>query len=452
MKKNLFYLFALICSMSLFTACSDDDDPAWTKIPSQTISAENLSLTTNTQSNPNASVKLAMSDEQNGILTLSKAIRGLDEVEVNVTVTEQVDGSFKFQGEKNVETTTKAVADLVSSTNVKVEGTITLDGKAEIAVTTAATGNLVKKWMLCDAITFNDKSKIEHAPFRLNWVSPYKDDKGQNEGLAADNIQHMGSIVISGMMAKLLKDVEFKANGSIVANYAKDVDINQEDIISGIFGGEGLPSTDDVTWLTSPANLAYWYVGGDYVYVLLDIPAIVTEAMKDVEDSSMTPESILQIVEMVKGMSGAQIKELLGGLLSSMGNDNVLSKLDLTKISDNDIEKLIGYVVNGFPLSYQLSEVTLKNGSKVDDVHIYLDKDLFDIFMPALYPMLPDLDVMVKNMTIEMYGQTVPVWNLVEGLTAMKSLTELEGIWKATTLFNVGLDLVTGSLKVEEEE
>jgi len=70
--------------MSLFTACSDDDDPAWTKIPSQTISAENLSLTTNTQSNPNASVKLAMSDEQNGILTLSKAIRGLDEVEVNV--------------------------------------------------------------------------------------------------------------------------------------------------------------------------------------------------------------------------------------------------------------------------------------------------------------------------------------------------------------------------------
>lgn len=27
MKKNLFYLFALICSMTLFTACSDDDDP-----------------------------------------------------------------------------------------------------------------------------------------------------------------------------------------------------------------------------------------------------------------------------------------------------------------------------------------------------------------------------------------------------------------------------------------
>lgn len=27
MKKNLFYLFALICSMSVFTACKDDEEP-----------------------------------------------------------------------------------------------------------------------------------------------------------------------------------------------------------------------------------------------------------------------------------------------------------------------------------------------------------------------------------------------------------------------------------------
>lgn len=33
MKKNLFYLFALICSMGLFTACSDDDDaPDYSKV------------------------------------------------------------------------------------------------------------------------------------------------------------------------------------------------------------------------------------------------------------------------------------------------------------------------------------------------------------------------------------------------------------------------------------
>lgn len=30
MKKNLLYLFALICSVSLFTACSDDDEKQMT--------------------------------------------------------------------------------------------------------------------------------------------------------------------------------------------------------------------------------------------------------------------------------------------------------------------------------------------------------------------------------------------------------------------------------------
>lgn len=39
MKKNLFYLFALICSMSLFTACSDDDDD---KIDSPVVGAWTL--------------------------------------------------------------------------------------------------------------------------------------------------------------------------------------------------------------------------------------------------------------------------------------------------------------------------------------------------------------------------------------------------------------------------
>ena len=96
MKKNLFYLFALICSMSLFTACSDDDDPSWKKLPSQVITAENLSLTTNIPHASDAGVKLNMSDAQNGVLTLHKVVRGTDELEVKVTVAEQADGTFKF--------------------------------------------------------------------------------------------------------------------------------------------------------------------------------------------------------------------------------------------------------------------------------------------------------------------------------------------------------------------
>ena len=46
MKKNLFYLFALICSMSLFTACSDDEEP-WTELPKGEISSDKVELTLN---------------------------------------------------------------------------------------------------------------------------------------------------------------------------------------------------------------------------------------------------------------------------------------------------------------------------------------------------------------------------------------------------------------------
>ena len=37
MKKNLFYLFALVCSMSLFIACSDDDPDYSTAIDGEIV-------------------------------------------------------------------------------------------------------------------------------------------------------------------------------------------------------------------------------------------------------------------------------------------------------------------------------------------------------------------------------------------------------------------------------
>ena len=319
MKKNLFYLFALICSMGLFTACSDDDEKAnWERLPSQVITAENLSLETNIPASSEASVKLAMTDAQNGVLTLNKVVRGMDEVEVDVAVTEQADGTFKFQGEKSISPATKAAWQLLSSTNVRVSGTITLEGKAIVAVATEASGDIVKKHMLCDAIHYvdsKDRSNV-YAPGRLSWVSPY--GEGDNAGLAADNISTVGTNVLSALMMQLLKDVEFKADGSIVANYAEEINISMDQMIMAGMGT--LPSTDGITWKTSPANLAYWYVKGEQIFVVLNIPAIVSEAMKDAEGSNLTPESIMQIIEMVKGMSGAEIKNLLAQLLAGLGD------------------------------------------------------------------------------------------------------------------------------------
>lgn len=52
MKKSLFYLCFWACSLGLFTACSDDEEPSWQKLPTETISADNLELTLNSQKCP----------------------------------------------------------------------------------------------------------------------------------------------------------------------------------------------------------------------------------------------------------------------------------------------------------------------------------------------------------------------------------------------------------------
>lgn len=260
-------------------------------------------------------------------------------------------------------------------------------------------------------------------------------EKVDNAGIAADNISTVGTNVLSAAMIQLLKDVEFKADGSIVASYAEEINITMDQMIMAGMGQ--LPSTDGIVWKSSPANLAYWYVKGEHIYVVLNIPAIVTEALKDAEDSQVTPEAILQIIEMVKSMSGADIKNLLGQLLAGLEDDNMLKKLDISKISDSDIEKLIGYVIDGFPLNYRTTQLEIKNEEElvrtVNDLSIYLDKDLFDIFMPALYPMLPDVDMLLKNTNIEFWGQSIPLWNMIQMLTALNSMTEIEGIWNVTT-------------------
>ena len=150
-------------------------------------------------------------------------------------------------------------------------------------------------------------------------------------------------------------------------------------------------------------------------------------------------------------MSGADIKNLLGQLLAGLEDDNMLKKLDISKISDSDIEKLISYVIDGFPLNYRTTQLEIKNEEElvrtVNDLSIYLDKDLFDIFMPSLYPMLPDVDALLKNTNIELRGQSIPLWNKIQVLTALNSMTEIEGIWNVTTRFNLGISLGDNSYK-----
>lgn len=85
---------------------------------------------------------------------------------------------------------------------MKVNGNITMDGKAKVEVTTETSGDLVKKWLLCDKLytaTGTDVKRRPYAPAKINLLSTY------SGGKTADNISNLGSGILSAVMVKLLK-------------------------------------------------------------------------------------------------------------------------------------------------------------------------------------------------------------------------------------------------------
>ena len=77
MKKNLFYLFALICSVSLFTACSDDDDaPDYSKVIESEIAGNykgSLTVTVEGTTMPSEPQKIKIEKASPSAINLSLA-------------------------------------------------------------------------------------------------------------------------------------------------------------------------------------------------------------------------------------------------------------------------------------------------------------------------------------------------------------------------------------------
>lgn len=142
MKKNLFYLFALICSMSLFTACSDDDDKdtGWMEYQEPTeFSSESNNATlvingANTDVQARYPLKFVATSATQGKLTLGYTPGISLELNYEMDVTLSKDGTgYKFAGEKEVKdgyvvTVTGRVGDGKISVTVESSGYASVSG------------------------------------------------------------------------------------------------------------------------------------------------------------------------------------------------------------------------------------------------------------------------------------------------------------------------------------
>lgn len=151
MKKNLFYyLFAVICSVTLFTACSDDDeDTTWQQIPE--ITNDNVTLTLNDKTPANATVAFDIINAESGKLTLKDAIYGHPTVDINVTLQKKDDTSYNFSGTANLDPARMAASN--TALKVTVSGTVTTAGKVTVDVTTSG-------WAAVSGVYANDSVSV----------------------------------------------------------------------------------------------------------------------------------------------------------------------------------------------------------------------------------------------------------------------------------------------------
>lgn len=533
MKKNLFYVFALICSMSLFTACSDDEDETWKEIPTEEIdvASGNATVNINGTTSTTGSVKMTVKNESEATMALQNVIPGYADLNIDVELQKQADNSFKYAGTAEVNTapSTREVSSDPAILTVEVDGIITLDGKVTVNVTafgpgllvgtytgdqlvlkysgmdltgktvyytvtnsvpvltlanvipgelttaisgvypddkgtfsgevtttsgatvaysgilTAASGmtldlnvtlsataqgGIAGNWVLADTITQNDDSKVDNSPLHFVWTAPGYYAFGEGSALSSEQIATMAQLAVVPLLSDVLNQVSFATDGNITAKYYSGTTVTMDWIMGNL--GAVIPSAGK-TWLASPSGLVSWYVKGEKLYLIPNIGNIIAQVAKDSGNSDLGSLDLSSILNSLSGMSGKDIKALLSAFLKDL-------PLDLNLISDEKIEEVVGWLSTGIPLNYRVKDVTLENGKTLKALYVYVDKEFMDPFMPLLFPLLPTLDTLMQEAAPDFYP-------LLLMMTGLQSFRDIENIWKATTVFELGIELADRSFK-----
>lgn len=401
MKKNLFYyLFAVICTIGLFTSCSDDDEKVVNPIPQTTFNSENglqltyngapllgkkVTFTPDATEATKATLRLEGEFDLAGILkgqrsnmtsptgpgvfpgspvtTLSVdlSINGIQCTFSGVSETEYC--TFSYAGKVTAGTMDLSFTD-VTLKNTALAGTVwkptplanTEDGGMDEPI------HFVWKFGTKAAIEiFGHPSEIEINDLLLLALRFPLFDDGSGDRVSVEQ-----------MLCSVLKDVTLGADGNIVATY-----------MDAANGG--------TEWVTSPSNMAQYVVTGDNQLLLFLNPQAIMANVDNVEKSVRT--------------------------------------VDVGAILQQAIAELYPMLINGVPLTYT------KEGNRMK---VFLGTDLLLPLMKNIVaPLFEDEEFL--NMVIEAM-KSDPQFGGMAGMM-VPTLKLLPEIIKNTTQLEIGLDL-----------
>lgn len=295
MKKNLLFVFTMLCALSFFTACSDDDNSD-SEVPvllkgETAFSAEKLSLkygdspllgkaiTFSTEDGKTGTIKMEgvfdpsiikdlLPSKNNVVPALAPGVIPGEVVTMfNVNLTQ--DGNkYTFEG-----------TDSNNGREMKYAGTVDSTSMTLAVNVTMPKNDLLGTWNLAKQDMTTGKS-----PVILSWISTSPgitipgmiDEPWPTKDAAA----LLGNIFLSPMLTKYLHTVTFQEDGNIVASYSA---AGKEDENS-----------------VSPVNLAQYYIKDGKLYLQLNIDMILaTIAANKTKTKALDASVILQFASLL---------------------------------------------------------------------------------------------------------------------------------------------------------
>lgn len=397
MKKNLFYyLFAVICSVTLFTSCSDDDDEKMVNpVPQTTFTGENgLQLTYNGAPMPGkkvtftpdatnaqkATLRLEGEFDLNGILGKAKSAAAREDVSMptapgvlpgSPVVTLPVDLTINgdkcsFAGTSETDYCTFSYKGEVSA------------GAMELALSEVKLKNAKLAGMTWKLKPYDKEDPNETDPIYLVWEA----EKKVFDFLPIESVLKLAlrmELIAAGadhkvsateMLGTVLQDVTFMEDGNIVATY--------KDAANG--GTE---------WTKSPVNLAQYVVENDNQIKVFLNPAAIIAAV-----------------------------------------NNAGRAVDVQTVIQQPIQMLYPMLVNGVPVAFEQTE---------DALSVYLNTELLLPLLKTLVaPLLSDEEVVA--MLVELMKKDPDFSEMAD--LAEPMLKAFPEIIESTTKVEIGLNFV----------
>lgn len=292
MKKSFLYLFTVLCTLNMFTACSDDDD---SKDPNglevnATYSGENLDLKYSDVALLGKEISFETKDGKTATLTMKgtfdmSVINGLiNGGSKSALIPNLVPGVIPGE----IITTISNVPLTLSGEKYTFEGTDSGNGR-EVKYT----GSVEKdKLVLSLNVTMpkNDLTgnwNLAAQPLNLVWsagdatidLSGFSDIPELSRPIPVSMAAPKIGELASGVLRRVLESISYGEDGNITARYMKK-DVSE--------------------WQSSPLNLAQYYIKNNKLYVQLNIAQILETVEANKSKAYIGSNEILKLLEAIK--------------------------------------------------------------------------------------------------------------------------------------------------------